>query len=213
MQFRVVAGAGVDTSYNPAGGGALRTPMVRLVDPVGGHSGPGVTAQKTRQLTLNEVMSRPTTVDGIDFEGGPLEILVNNTHWSGKDRARQCPPRLHARSPSAASPPATRSFRRKGETEVWEIVNLTADAHPIHLHLVQFQLINRQSFDVRQVQRRPTPHGLPGGAIVAGFGPPHDYNVRQRRRRVGGNPDVTSLPEGPRQAAASRTRPAGRTPS
>ncbi len=41
MQFRVIAGGGVDTSYDPAGGGALRSPMVRLVDPRGGHSGPG----------------------------------------------------------------------------------------------------------------------------------------------------------------------------
>ena len=30
-----------------------------------------------------------------------------------------------------------------GATEIWEIANLTEDAHPIHLHLVQFQLINR----------------------------------------------------------------------
>jgi FtsP/CotA-like multicopper oxidase with cupredoxin domain len=32
--------------------------------------------------------------------------------------------------------------------EEWEIVNLTADTHPIHLHLVQFQLRNRQPIDV-----------------------------------------------------------------
>jgi len=31
-------------------------------------------------------------------------------------------------------------------TEVWEIYNNTADAHPIHLHLVKMQLINRQDF-------------------------------------------------------------------
>lgn len=35
-----------------------------------------------------------------------------------------------------------------GSTELWEFVNLTADAHPIHVHLVQFQLVNRQFFDV-----------------------------------------------------------------
>ena len=40
---------------------------------------------------------------------------------------------------------------KEGDTEVWEIVNLTADAHPIHLHLVQFQLMNRQTFNVKQV--------------------------------------------------------------
>lgn len=30
-----------------------------------------------------------------------------------------------------------------GDTEIWNIVNLTVDAHPIHLHLVQFQVIER----------------------------------------------------------------------
>jgi len=31
-----------------------------------------------------------------------------------------------------------------GEIEEWDIYNVTADAHPIHLHLVRFQVINRQ---------------------------------------------------------------------
>jgi spore coat protein A len=33
-----------------------------------------------------------------------------------------------------------------GDVEVWEIFNLTADVHPIHFHLVNVQLINRQPF-------------------------------------------------------------------
>jgi len=33
-----------------------------------------------------------------------------------------------------------------GSTEVWEIHNGTVDAHPIHLHLVNFRILNRQSF-------------------------------------------------------------------
>jgi FtsP/CotA-like multicopper oxidase with cupredoxin domain len=33
---------------------------------------------------------------------------------------------------------------------VWEIVNTTADAHPIHLHLTQVQIINRQMFNSTQ---------------------------------------------------------------
>jgi spore coat protein A, manganese oxidase len=32
-----------------------------------------------------------------------------------------------------------------GATEVWEIYNFTADAHPIHIHEVQFQVVNRQA--------------------------------------------------------------------
>jgi len=31
-----------------------------------------------------------------------------------------------------------------GGTEQWTIWNFTADAHPIHIHLVQFQVVNRQ---------------------------------------------------------------------
>jgi FtsP/CotA-like multicopper oxidase with cupredoxin domain len=38
-------------------------------------------------------------------------------------------------------------FPTLGTTEMWEIVNTTADTHPIHLHLVQFQLLNRQKFN------------------------------------------------------------------
>lgn len=35
---------------------------------------------------------------------------------------------------------------KQGSTEVWEIYNLTADAHPIHVHMVSMQLVNRQMF-------------------------------------------------------------------
>lgn len=31
--------------------------------------------------------------------------------------------------------------------EQWNIINMTGDTHPIHIHLVQFQVLNRQSFD------------------------------------------------------------------
>ena len=32
--------------------------------------------------------------------------------------------------------------------EIWELVNFTEDSHPIHLHLVRFQLLERQHFDI-----------------------------------------------------------------
>jgi spore coat protein A, manganese oxidase len=31
-----------------------------------------------------------------------------------------------------------------GTTEIWEFLNLTEDAHPIHLHLVRFQIVDRR---------------------------------------------------------------------
>jgi FtsP/CotA-like multicopper oxidase with cupredoxin domain len=32
-----------------------------------------------------------------------------------------------------------------GDTEEWDMYNLTADAHPIHLHLVRFQVLGREA--------------------------------------------------------------------
>lgn len=36
------------------------------------------------------------------------------------------------------------------DVEVWEVFNTTEDAHPIHLHLVAFQIVNRQKFTAVQ---------------------------------------------------------------
>ena len=46
-----------------------------------------------------------------------------------------------------------------GATEVWELYNATADAHPMHIHEVLFQVMNRQPFDPltgKPVGRRTT---------------------------------------------------------
>ncbi|HZQ53092.1 MAG TPA: multicopper oxidase domain-containing protein [Bryobacteraceae bacterium] len=32
--------------------------------------------------------------------------------------------------------------------EIWSLINVTDDSHPIHLHLVRFQILDRRSFDV-----------------------------------------------------------------
>jgi spore coat protein A len=34
-----------------------------------------------------------------------------------------------------------------GSIEIWRFINNTEDAHPMHLHLVQFQILRRQGFD------------------------------------------------------------------
>lgn len=50
---------------------------------------------------------------------------------------------LQYRSPITENP-------ELGSTEIWEIYNTTPDAHPIHLHLVQFQVLDRQEFTADQ---------------------------------------------------------------
>ncbi|HVP12109.1 MAG TPA: copper oxidase, partial [Phycisphaerae bacterium] len=70
IQFRVAAGNVTDASFDPATGAALRPPMIRLVDPAAGTLASGVTAAKTRQLTLNEIaQDSPSTVNGINYPG------------------------------------------------------------------------------------------------------------------------------------------------
>jgi spore coat protein A, manganese oxidase len=70
-----------------------------------------------RYLTLVEIMD-PATMT-------PVLSLLNNRPWVTDD----------VEKPTVDT------------VEVWEILNLTADTHPIHLHLVQFQLLERVAFD------------------------------------------------------------------
>ena len=49
---------------------------------------------------------------------------------------------------------------RAGSTEIWRIINTTGDAHPIHVHLVQFKILDRQPFDVTQYPGRLAFTGL-----------------------------------------------------
>jgi spore coat protein A len=51
-------------------------------------------------------------------------------------------------------------------TEIWEIYNFTADAHPIHLHLVNFEILDRTDFeyDVTGTQTTTQHNGTTGEA-------------------------------------------------
>lgn len=53
--------------------------------------------------------------------------------------------------------------------ETWEVYNFTADAHPVHLHLVSFQIINREPIiDYAIAEKNQLQHnGLPGSGAEA----------------------------------------------
>ncbi len=186
MQFRVVPLSTADTSYNPAAAGTLRggvgqpPAMVRLADADAGTLAAGIVPDVVRQLTLNEVMG----------ENGPLEALVNNSKWSGKSTDGQPIPdsQLLYGTPPMRDTWAT-ELPRVGATELWEIVNLTGDAHPIHLHLVQFQIVNRQKF--RTTSYMDAYEGaFPGGEYLPAYGPPFAYQSVNGDGAVGGNPAI-----------------------
>jgi spore coat protein A len=53
-----------------------------------------------------------------------------------------------------------------GATEVWEIYNFTMDAHPIHIHQVQFQVVNRQGLVLTEDELPQQPVQLLGDPIA-----------------------------------------------
>jgi FtsP/CotA-like multicopper oxidase with cupredoxin domain len=82
-----------------------------------------------RQLTLNE-----------DFdEFGRLIQTMGTFAQNGFNNQGLPTWGLPYLAPTTENPTA-------GSTEVWQIMNLTGDTHPIHFHLVNVQLIQRQPF-------------------------------------------------------------------
>jgi FtsP/CotA-like multicopper oxidase with cupredoxin domain len=45
-----------------------------------------------------------------------------------------------------------------GDTEIWEIYNATGDAHPVHVHLVHFEVINREGFTANSIEQPVIQH-------------------------------------------------------
>ena len=67
-----------------------------------------------------------------------------------------------------------------GDTEVWQIINLTGDTHPIHFHLVNVQIISRQPFDAVNYKG--------GQPKLTGIARPPDKNEQGWKETVRVNP-------------------------
>lgn len=131
MEFRVDQPLqGTDTSFNPAGNHpALRASPIVDIKP----ADTGLPVDAHRQLVLDEVEDVNT--------GAPVEVIIENAHWNGLREGSTTPI-----PGSVESSPGVNSTEnpREGATELWEIANLSPDAHPLHIHLIQFQIINSQ---------------------------------------------------------------------
>jgi bilirubin oxidase len=108
----------------PSTGEDASLPIDQLTLPARPDLGPPVV---TRRLSLNEENSE--VLAGV----GPVEAQLGTVDEAGHpvpldwDDPITETPALHA-------------------VEVWELHNFTADAHPIHIHEVQFQVLDRESF-------------------------------------------------------------------
>ena len=168
MQFRVVPGKGEDPS----------TPVEDLTLPAPGKPGP---ATRTRSVSLNIV--RSAAVEVVEENGqlvmdcddpraraiSPVSLLLGTLDEKGFG----VPLAYH--EPVTEQPVA-------GTTEVWEIHNFTLEAHPIHLHLVTFEVVNRESFDGKVREPEPSERGLKDTVIAY---PSEITRIRAHFDRVG----------------------------
>jgi spore coat protein A, manganese oxidase len=120
MQFRVVRSVGRDRTTPPQ---FLVLPSVAPLPP----------ATTTRALALLEEMS-------MDFEDAPAETLLGTVDGDPNLAPGTWVKRLWA-EPITENPAV-------GATEVWELYNATGDAHPMHIHEVAFEVVDRQAIIV-----------------------------------------------------------------
>ena len=120
MEFRVVPAVAADPTTPPR---YLRLPDIR----------PLPAPDRTRPLALIEKSGEGHDAAGQDVEG-PVAALLG-TAESGT-------PISYMWMDQVTEDP------RVGDTEVWEFYNTTADAHPMHIHEVTFEVINREVLEV-----------------------------------------------------------------
>ena len=129
MQFRVVPAVGPDPSTLPA----------NLVLPA---EAPLPPATVTRPLALIEQAGTSTTPDPEnpgEFIEGPVEALLGTV---GPDSIDPTTP-AGVWTERKWVEPVTEN-PAMGATEIWEFYNTTGDAHPMHVHEVAFEVVNRE---------------------------------------------------------------------
>ena len=139
MQFRVVPARAADDSTPPR---FLQLPA----------TAPLPAATFTRQLALIEKASEGADEKGEELEG-PVEALLG-TVAAGVWTQRKW------MDPVTENPDA-------GATEIWEIYNTTADAHPVHIHEIVFAVMNREGLVVNEDEEVVEPIQLNGEIAAA----------------------------------------------
>ena len=95
-----------------------------------------------------------------------------------------------------------------GTTEDWWLVNLSADTHPIHLHLVQFEIVERRELDVPGYQAALTAaRNAAGGPFVVDPATNQATLVTPENpeQYFPGNPPVDTNEKGPKDTVRANT--------
>lgn len=91
--------------------------------------------------------------DPVDSSAVPVRRLTLNEDFDDLGRLLQregTDSKLHAGTYGRFYDDPPTETPRAGAIEKWRIFNYTADTHPIHLHLVNAQVLRRQAFDTTQ---------------------------------------------------------------
>jgi FtsP/CotA-like multicopper oxidase with cupredoxin domain len=125
LEFRVGPPVGLDPTTPPQ---FLTLPPVSSL--------PAETS--TRRLALLE---KGEVIPEIGFDG-PIEALLGNIDENGNAVSKMW-------ADEVSENPAM------GATEVWEFFNLSADAHPMHIHEVTFEVVNREGLVLDEESEEP----------------------------------------------------------
>jgi spore coat protein A len=139
----------------------------------------------TKPLSSPDTSSIPKRIKGLPlFAGVPVVKVRNLTLNEVLDKNGKSTELLLNGLPFNA--PVTEK-PKLGTAEIWSLINLTTDAHPIHLHLEQFQILDRQPFDVAAYQST-------GKLVFTGPAVPRDANEAGLKDTVKAMPgEVTRL--------------------
>jgi len=226
MQFKVTLPlSSKDTTYNPATGAPLRggsnqePKIVRLANPATGAVAAGVTVNAKRQLVLFEF--EDPFGNGGNTVSTPVIDVINNTKWNGHRDGGGFPAIPGSTPDQFGQGLQITELPRVGSTEIWEFLNTTVDAHPIHVHLIEFQLLNRQAVVLDPNTGQPdylntwaaafpggtfngeaadgswSPITYQPGTIIPGYGPPGNYFTLNADGALGGNPAFSPHLTGP----------------
>ena len=120
---------------------------------IGQYGGVGAAVTRTRKVALFEGMDEygrlqpllGTAEDATDYAGNTI------TYMDGDPNIGPINGAVSWHSPTTENPAVN-------STEIWEIYNATVDAHPVHLHLVNFEVLGRQTFTATPVPTQVLQH-------------------------------------------------------
>jgi spore coat protein A, manganese oxidase len=125
--------------------------QIRVGDTVS-RPGPGSVPSSLpgRAADLHDpVTTRYITLNEIDIDEATWFLNLNGVHFD--------------EGPTTETP-------KVGAVEDWVYVNLTGDTHPMHMHLVTFQVVGRTPFDAEAYEEgNEGPHGVRGGIDPSPF--------------------------------------------